>query len=167
MAEGQKYHIGPAHWPRWVRKFLNIITLGKFNKAAYDHDMGALVTTKLLLDENDRKFYRAMDDVVDSQENFFVRNYLRSLKHFFIWAVRKNPGHYEGDEVKIKIERYIKPFLEAERKKLDKLRSQVYLDSIENEKKQKALDKERKALFLKYEKVIEKEKELEEMGDVA
>jgi len=98
-----------------------------------------------------------MDQVVDAQENFFKRNYLRGFKHFFIWAVMKNPGHYVGDEVDIKVDRALKPILdrlESQRVTLDTDRKEIYEKAIE-------LDKKRAELFEMYEKLVKLQKEID------
>jgi len=140
-----------------LRRFINWATLGKFNKAAFDHDIGAGKNTSFTRVENDKIFYEAMDKVVDAQKNFFKRNYLRGFKHFFIWAVMNNPDHYVGDEIDIKVDRALKPILgrlEEQRQSLDKDRKEVYEKAIE-------LDKKRAELFHMYEKLQKLQKEID------
>lgn len=107
-------YIGPMNWPKWALALINDVTLGEFNYAAYMHDIGAMAHTELLREENDKAFYRRLDEIVEKEQNFFKRQYLRFFKHFFYKAVLANPGHYSGDEFKIKFKRNIKDLFQRQ-----------------------------------------------------
>ena len=140
-----KDYVGPMGWPDWMLAIINDATLGEFNYAAFLHDIGAMASTQLLRDENDKAFYYRLDEIVNAEKNYFKRQYLRFFKHFFYKAVRLNPSHYEGDEVSIKVQRgidaklveYQEAFdskiseLDQKLEEVSKLRNSIYLEKKE------------------------------------